>query len=173
MIRRVYDIAGITDKSVSLYLNKKKLSVKSFLDYSKMYLTDEPLIYEEIVENNIPWKIGVTTSKTDKFEQISFVNGIANPKGGKHVDMISKQITSKLKKLIEKKSKKDINEKYIKDHLRIFIDCLIVNPSFDSQTKERLITTPSKFGSKPVLTDKFIKNIVDKTNLMDKVLLFS
>ena len=33
MIRRVYDIAGITDKSVSLYLNKKKLSVKSFLDY--------------------------------------------------------------------------------------------------------------------------------------------
>ena len=173
MIRRVYDIAGITDKSVSLYLNKKKLSVKSFLDYSKMYLTDEPLIYEEIIENNIPWKIGVTTSKTDKFEQISFVNGIANPKGGKHVDMISKQITSKLKKLIEKKSKKDINEKYIKDHLRIFIDCLIVNPSFDSQTKERLITTPSKFGSKPVLTDKFIKNIVDKTDLMDKVLLFS
>ena len=173
MIRRVYDIAGITDKSISVYLNKKKLSVKSFLDYSKMYLTDETIVYEELSENGIPWKIGVTLSKTDKFEQVSFVNGIANPKGGKHVDMISKQLTSGLKKLILKKSKKDVNENYIKNYLRIFVDCLIVNPSFDSQTKERLITTPSKFGSKPVLSDKFMKQILDKTDLQDRVLQFS
>ena len=173
MIRRVYDIAGITDKSVSVYLNKKKLSVKSFLDYSRMYLSEETIVYEELVDNNIPWKIGVTLSKTDKFEQVSFVNGIANPKGGKHVDMIAKQLTTGLKKLIVKKSKKDINENYIKNYLRIFIDCLIVNPSFDSQTKERLISTPSKFGSKPILSDKFMKQILDKTDLLDKVLLFS
>jgi len=173
MIRRVYDIAGITDKSISVYLNKKKISVNGFLDYSMMYLTDEPLVYEEIIDDGIPWKIGVSLSKTDKFEQVSFVNGIANPKGGKHVDMISKQLTSGLKKLIMKKTKKDINENYIKNYLRIFIDCLIVNPSFDSQTKERLISTPSKFGSKPVLSDKFMKKILDKTDLLDKVLLFS
>ena len=54
MIRRVYDIAGITDKSVSVYLNKKKLSVKNFSDYSKMYLNDEVLIYDEFTNNNIP-----------------------------------------------------------------------------------------------------------------------
>tara|TARA_B110000285_G_scaffold157471_1_gene175656 strand:+ start:2086 stop:5508 length:3423 start_codon:yes stop_codon:yes gene_type:complete len=173
MIRRVYDIAGITDKSVSVYLNNKKLSVKSFLDYSNMYLSGETIVYDEVVDNNIPWKIGVTLSKTDKFEQVSFVNGISNPKGGKHVDMISKQLTSGLKKLIVKKSKKDINENYIKNYLRIFIDCSIINPSFDSQTKERLITPPSKFGSKPILSDKFMKQILDKTDLLDKVLLFS
>ena len=173
MIRRVYDIAGITDKCISVYLNKKKLKIKSFLDYSKMYLNDEEIVYEEIIQNNIPWKIGVTLSKTDKFEQVSFVNGIANPKGGKHVDMISKQLTVGLKKIILKKTKKDINETYIKNYLRIFIDCLIVNPSFDSQTKERLITTPSKFGSKPILTDKFFKQIIEKTDLIDRVLLFS
>tara|TARA_Y100000590_G_scaffold470367_1_gene664210 strand:- start:4013 stop:7444 length:3432 start_codon:yes stop_codon:yes gene_type:complete len=173
MFRRVYDIAGITDKSVSVYLNKKKLSIKSFMDYSKMYLTDDPIVYEELIENGIPWRIGVTLSKTDKFEQVSFVNGISNPKGGKHVDMISKQLTTGLKKLITKKTKKDINENYIKNYLRIFIDCLIVNPSFDSQTKERLITTPSKFGSKPKLSDKFMKQIIDKTDLLDKVVMFS
>jgi DNA topoisomerase-2 len=173
MIRRVYDIAGITDKCISVYLNKKKLNVKSFLDYSKMYLNDEVIVYDEFIDNGIPWKIGVTLSKTDKFEQVSFVNGIANPKGGKHVDVISKQLTVGLKKLILKKTKKDINETYIKNYLRVFIDCLIVNPSFDSQTKERLITTPSKFGSKPVLSDKFFKQIIDKTDLISKVLLFS
>jgi DNA topoisomerase-2 len=173
MMRRVYDIAGITDKSVSVYLNKKKLSIKSFLDYSKMYLDEEPIVYDEQTHNDIPWKIGVCVSTTDKFEQVSFVNGICTPKGGKHVDMISKQITSGLQKLISKKCKKDVNETHIKNYLSIFIDCLIVNPSFDSQTKERLITTASKFGSKPQLSDKFLKNILDKTDITDKVLSFT
>ena len=173
MMRRVYDIAGITQKSVSVYLNKKKLSVKSFSDYSKMYLKDEPLIYDEFMDNNIPWKIGVSISNTDSFEQVSFVNGISTSKGGKHVDLISKMLTSGLKKILTKKCKRDINETYIKNYLRIFVDTLIVNPSFDSQTKERLITTASKFGSKPELSDKFMKQIVDKTDILDRVVQFS
>ena len=173
MMRRVYDIAGITDKSVSVYLNKKKLSVKSFSDYSKMYLNDETLIYDEFIHNNIPWKIGVSISNTDSFEQVSFVNGISTSKGGKHVDLISKLLTSGLKKILTKKCKRDINETYIKNYLRIFVDTLIVNPSFDSQTKERLITTASKFGSKPEISDKFIKQIVDKTDILDRVVQFS
>mgnify|MGYP000507131066 CR=1 FL=1 len=173
MMRRVYDIAGITDKSVSVYLNKKKLSVKSFSDYSKMYLKDETLIYDEFMDNNIPWKIGVSVSNTDSFEQVSFVNGISTSKGGKHVDLISKMLTNGLKKQLIKKSKRDINETYIKNYLRIFVDTLIVNPSFDSQTKERLITTSSKFGSKPEISDKFIKQIIDKTDILDRVVQFS
>ena len=97
---------------------------------------------------NDRWEIVACISPLDEFTQVSFVNGINTIKGGKHVDMISKQLTSGLKKLIVKKCKRDINETHIKNYLSIFIDCLIVNPSFDSQTKERLITTPSKFGSK-------------------------
>jgi DNA topoisomerase II len=173
MIRRVYDISGITDKNVSVYLNKKKLSIKGFCDYSKMYLSDEILIYDEFIDNNIPWKIGVSLSNSDSFEQISFVNGICTPKGGKHVDLVSKMLTSSLKKHINKKTKRDVNETYIKNYLRIFIDTLIINPSFDSQTKERLITTASKFGSKPEISEKFIKQILDKTNILDRVVQFS
>ena len=37
MYRRVYDIAGITDKSVNVYLNNEKIKTKSFLDYVKMF----------------------------------------------------------------------------------------------------------------------------------------
>ena len=32
---------------------------------------------------------------TDKFEQISFVNGISTFKGGKHVDCVVKMVTNK------------------------------------------------------------------------------
>ena len=169
MIRRTYDIAGITEKSVSVYLNRKKLAIKDFKGYSEMYLTDKPLIYMEIDPR---WSIGISLS-SDKFEQISFVNGIMTGKGGKHVDCVTKQLTTMLQAQIKKKTKKEINETYIKNYLKIFLNCMIENPSFDSQTKERLITTPSKFGSKPTIPDKLVKQILDKTDLMERVLSFT
>jgi len=171
MIRRVYDIAGGTGKDISVYLNDKKIKINNFKDYSSLYLSkDDSFVYEEIHER---WKIGVTVSKTDKFEQISFVNGIATFKGGKHVDYICKMLLTGIKNYIMKKHKKSIQENYIKNYLRIFIDSVIENPSFDSQTKERLISTPSKFGSKPIINEKFIKRIVDKTDIVEKVIQFS
>ena len=171
MYRRVYDIAGVTDKSVNVFLNGKKIKINNFMDYSKMYLSkEEDFVYSEIDKR---WKIGISLSKKDKFEQISFVNGIATPKGGKHVDAIVKQLLTGLKSMIEKKHKKTIQENYIKNYLRVFIDSVIENPSFDSQTKERLITPQSKFGSKPNIPDKFIKEIIDKTDIVEKVIQFS
>jgi DNA topoisomerase II len=170
MKRRVYDIAGITSSKVSVNLNKKKVEVKDFMDYSRMYLTsDDPLVYCEI---NPRWRLGVSVS-SDKFEQISFVNGISTSKGGKHVDSLTKQITAMLKDAIKKKTKREINETYIKNYLKIFVDCMIENPSFDSQTKERLITPASKFGSRPILSEKFIKEIMTKTNLVERVIQFT
>ena len=75
--------------------------------------------------------------------------------------------------MIEKKHKKTIQENYIKNYLKIFINSVIENPSFDSQTKERLITTQSKFGSKITISDKFLKQIIEKTDLVEKVIQFS
>lgn len=170
MMRRVYDIAGITDPKVAVYLNKVRLPVKTFMDYSRMYLTEEdPLLTCELGPR---WKLGISLSN-DKFEQVSFVNGISTSKGGKHVDCIAKQLVSMLAIAIKKRAKREINETYIKNYLRIFLDCMIENPSFDSQTKERLITPPSKFGSKPIVSEKCIKAILDKTSLMDRVIQFS
>ena len=37
MIRRIYDIAGTTDKNLNLYYNREKLKTKSFNQYIKLY----------------------------------------------------------------------------------------------------------------------------------------
>lgn len=170
MMRRVYDIAGITDPKIAVYLNKVRLPVKNFMDYSRLYLSDQEPLVECVLGPR--WKLGVSVS-SDKFEQVSFVNGISTSKGGKHVDYIAKQLVTLLATAIKKRAKRDINETYIKNYLKLFLDCMIENPSFDSQTKERLITPPSKFGSKPVVSDKFIKALLDKTCLMDRVIQFT
>jgi DNA topoisomerase-2 len=170
MERRTYDIAGITDKKVQVHLNGTKVAVKDFEGYATMYLAPEtPLL---CINLGLQWSLGVSLS-TDKFEQVSFVNGIMTSKGGKHVDFLTKQLTTMLQVQIKKRSKKDVNETYIKNYLKIFINCMVVNPSFDSQTKERLITPPSKFGSKPEIPDKFVKQLLDKTDLMERVLSFT
>ena len=85
MERRLYDISGVTDKQVNVYYNGKMIKQKSFDKYIGLYLGNEKMIYEDI---HARWSIGVAVSTTDKFEQTSFVNGIATPKGGKHVDYI-------------------------------------------------------------------------------------
>lgn len=61
-----------------------------------------------------------------------------------------------------KKKHKGIEVKpyQIKSNLWLFVNCLIENPAFDSQTKETLTTKPNAFGSTCVLTDKFLKEIL-------------
>ena len=47
----------------------------------------------------------------------------------------------------------------VKNHLWLFVNCLIENPTFDSQTKENMTLQPKGFGSKAALSDKFITQV--------------
>lgn len=71
---------------------------------------------------------------------MSFVNSIATTKGGRHVEHVSKLVENALQDTIKKKNKGGIVIKphQIKNHLWVFVNCLIVNPTFDSQTKENM-----------------------------------
>ena len=169
MKRRVHDIAGVTDSKVNVYFNNEKIKIKSFSDYIKLYPTTHEKVYEKM---NDRWELAVSVSSNDKFNQVSFVNGISTSKGVVHVDTVVKMITSGVVSYIKKKNKRDVQEKYVKNYLSIYLNSVIDNPSFDSQTKERLITTKSKFGSLPEINDKYIKKICD-SGLTERVLQFS
>lgn len=69
------------------------------------------------------------------FQQVSFVNSIATTKGGRHADYIADQVVSKLAEVIKKKNKNGVSVKpfQLKTHLWVFVNCLIENPTFDSQ----------------------------------------
>ena len=107
--------------------------------------------------------------KSIKFEQISFVNGINTIRGGRHVDYVSQNIIKRLVDLVQQKKKKTVKTQHIKDNLIIFVKSIIVNPSFDSQSKETLTTQVSKFGSKCEVSDKFIDKLY-KSGIVDKAL---
>lgn len=171
MTRRVYDMTAITDPTVTVYFNDKKIECKQFEKYVDLYIgtkSERERIYEKV---NDRWELVVSTSSDEEFEHVSFVNGIYTFKGGKHIDYVSTHIANKLSKYLANRGKNKIQVKaeYIKKNMFLFLKCSIENPSFSSQTKEEL-TTPSKdFGSKCTVSDKFIEKLA-KTEIVERSL---
>lgn len=165
--RRTIDAAACTNKNVTVSFNDEKLPVKDFEKYAELFIDkkESPLIYENCNER---WEVAVALSKNN-YEQISFVNGINTVRGGTHVNFITNLIVKKLGDMIESKKKKTIKPQIIKDNLFVFVKSTIVNPAFDSQSKETLTTPFTKFGSKCDISDKFIDKLY-KTNIVEKAL---
>lgn len=167
MKKRVYDLAGCTDKSVSVYLNGKKIAFKKFSDYVKMYLSkdDAVTIYEEPDDR---WQVCVSISD-GHFQQVSFANSISTWKGGSHVKHVTDSIVKKLGEEIQKKHKSSkLKPVHIKNHLWVFVNALIENPTFDSQTKENLTSRANTFGSKCELSPAFHKKVL-KCGVVDNI----
>ena len=167
--RRVYDMAGVV-KDVKVFLNDERLKVKGFKSYVEMYLnsaaaqaavdsggaaqTKPTVIYEQIGNR---WEVAFALSE-GSFQQVSFANAIATTKGGTHVNAIADQLAKDLIAATAKKNKAaTVKAAQVKNHMWLFVNALIENPTFDSQTKETLTLPASKFGTKPKLTDEFYK----------------
>ena len=171
MKKRTFDIAGVSDhsvKKVKINFNNTLVPVKNFQQYIDMYIGTKDKdgglrVYETTDER---WEYAVALSPSHEFIAVSFVNGICTFKGGKHVEYIIGQITRKLCAFIEKKKKVVVNQNSIKEQLILFLRCDIVNPSFDSQTKDYMNTPSNKFGSTCNVSDGFIEKVA-KMGVMD------
>lgn len=186
--RRVYDMAG-TCKDVKVTLNGERIKIRNFKKYMEMYtkaIKAEMSIPEEGVQTetqqviltdspNERWEIGFAVSD-GSFQQVSFVNSIATTSGGTHVNYIADQIVTKLMDIVKKRIKKEggvaLKNNQIRNHIFLFVDALIVNPAFTSQTKEQLTTKASQFGSKCIVSDKFL-NAIAKTEAVNNILHFA
>lgn len=182
LYRRVYDMAG-TVKGVKVYLNGEQIKLKGFQAYCELYAkaisrertAEEGAEAKTVVimdknDKNRRWEVGCTVSD-GAFQQISFVNSIATTTGGTHVNYITDQITNSLLTHMNKKRKgHGLKQNHIRNHLFVFINCLIDNPAFNSQTKEQMTTKASQFGTRYTVTEEFLKKVAKSDaiqNIMD------
>ena len=180
---RVVDAAACAGKDCRVTLNGKVVPTNTFPKYIGLYLNDESdkasdttgsdagaktgggkrIAYESAGER---WEIGAILTRDLHGEappderHISFVNGIATRRGGKHLEYVSKMVLAAFCDHAKKKAKLDLTPTLLKDSVVWFINSTIVNPSFDTQTKETLTTPSSKFGSLPVVSPKFVETLV-------------
>jgi len=172
-LKRTYDIAAVTDKTVKVKYNGAVVPVRHFQQYVDLYIGAKGAgdgsggAVKRIYECPDPrWEYVVCLTPTDEFAHVSFVNGIYTPRGGKHVEYITNQIVRKLAELIKKKKKVDVKPNTIKEQLMLFLRCDIENPSFSSQTKDELGTAVANFGSSCKVSDEFIEKLA-KMGVMD------
>ncbi|OWM78385.1 DNA topoisomerase 2 [Punica granatum] len=175
MKKRVVDLAGCLGKTVKVELNGKRVPVKTFGEYVGLYLASAsknrpesslPRIEEAV---NDRWEVCVSLSE-GQFQQVSFVNSIATIKGGTHVDYVTNQIANHVMSVVNKKNKNaNLKAHNVKNHLWVFVNALIDNPAFDSQTKETLTLRQSSFGSKCELSDKFLQKVA-KSGIVETLL---
>lgn len=162
IVKRVYDVAGCNQK-IKVYLNDQLIKINKFKDYVSLYVD------EFVEEQSDNWYVAVAASDNDTFSQVSFVNGIDTYNGGSHVDYVANQIVNKLRDYIKKKHKIDLKPNNIKQQLFLFVNCVIKNPIFTSQTKECMSSDPKDFGTVYEVSDKLINNLI-KSDIVQKIL---
>eukprot|EP01104_Vermistella_antarctica_P003959 TRINITY_DN1436_c0_g1_i2.p1 TRINITY_DN1436_c0_g1~~TRINITY_DN1436_c0_g1_i2.p1 ORF type:complete len:1331 (+),score=257.60 TRINITY_DN1436_c0_g1_i2:141-4133(+) len=201
LLRRVHDVAACNE-ALKVYLNGELL-LGGFENYVQRFPTGlaAPTKKEkdgvtdgagesEVAETggdfqpfvsvklNDRWEVCIGESATGQFSQVSFVNSINTLQGGTHVTAIADQVISALQAGLAKKTKKEkvelsVPAASIKNHLFVAVNCLIENPSFDSQTKEALTTKPELFGSNFALSDSFLKRVLSNTSLLQTIMSYA
>ncbi len=174
---RVVDAAAIAAANgCAVYLGEggggkaARISVTSFEKYVRLF-TEEgvPVFYERCGPR---WEVAAVLTRHLHAESlpddrhISFVNGIFTRRGGKHVEAVARAV---LGTFCEGPGKKlDLKPAQLKDAVTFFVNATIVNPSFDSQTKETLTTPAAKFGSVFKISDGFVTKLAKDGGLLDE-----
>uniref|UniRef100_A0A6C0BLC5 DNA topoisomerase (ATP-hydrolyzing) n=1 Tax=viral metagenome TaxID=1070528 RepID=A0A6C0BLC5_9ZZZZ len=176
MHKRAYDIAACTSKEVTVWYNDEKLEIKTFERYVDLYIGGRGQCKRVYSMVNDDWEIAVCASPDNTFEQVSFVNGICTYRGGKHVDHAANIISSRLVKYAteNKKGMSQLNAKNVKDNMWLFINTTMVNPPFDTQTKECFTQNITEFRSRCDVSDDFVEKISQsRVGILDKAIKLS
>ncbi len=151
--KRLIDIAAC-NPNLKIYLNEKLLKYSDFHKYTELYV---PHVF---YEKSKDWQIGLGLSK-DGYRHVSFVNSVETKEGGTHVDYIINQIINWLRDKIQKKYKIDVKPSELKQYMFLFVNATVINSSFGSQTKEKLITAQIDFGTEHIVSDTFMKAVFE------------
>lgn len=170
---RVVELAATVGKTVKVSWNGEVIASNTFEKYIKLFLRDgmTGFAYEEC---GLYWEVGVILTShlySDEEElpdekHVSFVNGIHTKKGGKHVETVTRKVLADFCEFAKTK-KVDIKPGQLKNAMVLFLNATIVNPSFDSQTKEYLTTPSSEFGSRPEYSGKLVTQL-NKLGLLEE-----
>ena len=187
MRRRVVDIAGCSGGKLAVTLNGERIRVSGFEEYVKLFRRrrsspDEstvasassssmpPMLYCKL---NSRWEVSVGLSEMRLPESTSFVNRMHTSRGGTHVDVVARQISQYIADHINAKMSQEldtpITARAVRRHLSIFVNCLLENPSFDSQMKECLTSNPENFGCEYALPSSFLRKLVKPLRIFDEV----
>ena len=165
--RRTLDILGCSLDNLKVTFNGKKVNINSFKKYVELYYPDETIYFDDKSKR---WNVGCIFMPDSNQQVVSFVNSISTYKCGTHVTHVIDKIVKSLITEIKKKEKDiKVSSTIIKENLIFFINSVIDNPAFSSQTKDTLTTKVQKFGSTYTPDKNFLKKLC-KSGIIKQVI---
>jgi len=110
--------------------------------------------------------IGDDADSVGDNRHISFVNSIFTRRGGKHVDQVMNVVLTAFCK--GPGEKWGLTPAKLKNALTFFVNATIVNPAFDSQTKDTLTTSVKMFGSVFAVSEAFVLKLAKEGGLLNE-----
>lgn len=168
---RAIELSALAGKDVKVSWNGTVIPTNTFEKFTQLFVKDQASIaYEKCGDR---WEVAAVLTRslfddddTHDERHVSFANGVNTKKGGKHVETVAKHVLGDFCE-IAKKKKMEIKPSQLKDSVLFFVNATIVNPSFESQTKECLTTPVNKFGSVFKCSPKFVETLV-KIGLLEE-----
>ena len=167
IIKRTLDVAAY-NPGINVYFNNKAMTVKNFEQYVRLHVPDGEEVFIERLNDR--FEIAVVKSNTGQFEQISIVNGVSTFEGGTHTYWASYQIANEVYNALAKGKRVKMRWQDVKNNMMLFMRAKVPNPSFPSQTKEKLATPMTKeilMGAAP--SDKLLKKI-QRSEIVEELL---
>jgi DNA topoisomerase-2 len=127
----------------------------SFEDYVKLHLSQNLL---QQVKTLIKPNLCLLVTPNNGFN-LGFVNG-ASCLEGTHMKKIRTQIATAFLDICHKNEMQLLTDKDVLNHISIFVNCTISNPTYDAQTKKELTNKISK--NELFLDEKFINDLTAK-----------
>jgi len=170
---RAYDVAGCTDKKVSVFFNNCIIRVNDFEDYVMMHFPSDnrkEIVYKKFSPN---WEVAVAPNFSTELtgKQISFVNGARTIKGGRHIQHVFNQLYTGINERLKKKKIEPLKESVLRYNMMIFVNCTIDSPEFSGQIKEELTTQIRDLFPKCEIPEKFIDDVY-KTSIVENAIKF-
>ena len=166
-----YDTAMIT--GLHIVFNGKKIEIPTLEKYVALYFPGASTL--KLTTPNGDEAVLVERERTPEDDaspnitHVAFVNGIYTREGGVHVKAWRDSFLANfVRQFNSRKGKLKVTAREVYPYLGLFVRCELVNPSFESQTKDRLASpTPetvklSKKGFERILKWNFVKHLYEK-----------
>jgi len=144
---RAMEVAACTPSSLTVHYNQRKIPIQSVKEYigivgGTFLHRDEHRNGDECV-----FEVCLSVATGESPYIMSFVNGLKVPHGTL-IELVIRRFSDRLSEIISKKMKREINvtPHSVREKFNIICNALIPNPSFTSQSKDKLDTRTDRFG---------------------------
>lgn len=163
--------AAISSEGLKITFNGEHLDwtfdkyVKSFDPEAIDLCSNLKTYFKNTGNKETPWSICVGSSGRD----ISMVNGAITRSGGSHVRYVKDRIVKAVQAHLQQK-KINIPENIIANNISLYISATVINPTYSSQTKEKLTSPASSFVGAPDTMPATAARDICKTDIINRII---